>query len=293
MTLTCHLCIDGVNTTFQSVLRSCFYLAKRVFPGFGSCNGHVTAITYGAELNVGGKSRTLGSVCLRILLLFCCYCSTLQHCSVPNVGVLYTQAQDAGLYPAASHGKAGHGTASDVVVGMTETETVTVSSYLGAWSRHARNRPRTLNPKIQLCLRLYWHGVVLLLGSRRADSAGRLRVRPVRPALSPRIADISTTYRHLRVLTELTRRNSRVISLSPDPRRGNSTMFCACTSASWRSHVCASTPTDIFCCLLSVPTALSTSARWSMIYYMPGNATRAPPPGWHGLDASDGSLLSP
>ena len=49
-----------------------FYLAKRVFPGFGSCNGHVTAITYGAELNVGGKSRTLGSVCLRILLLFCC-----------------------------------------------------------------------------------------------------------------------------------------------------------------------------------------------------------------------------
>ena len=69
---------EGVNASMVSTLHSrafCgagFYLAKRVFPGFGSCNGHVTAITYGAELNVGGKSRTLGSVCLRILLLFCC-----------------------------------------------------------------------------------------------------------------------------------------------------------------------------------------------------------------------------
>ena len=44
------------------------------------------------RLNVGGKSLTLGSVCSRILLLFCCYCSTLQHCSVPNVRVLYLWA---------------------------------------------------------------------------------------------------------------------------------------------------------------------------------------------------------
>ena len=64
-------------------------LPKQVFPAFGSCNGHVTAITSEAELNVGGKSLTLGSVCSRILLLFCCYCSTLQHCSALNVGVLY------------------------------------------------------------------------------------------------------------------------------------------------------------------------------------------------------------
>ena len=52
-----------------------FYLAKRVFPGFGSCNGHVTAITSEAELNVKGN----------FLLLFCCYCSTLQHCSALKV----------------------------------------------------------------------------------------------------------------------------------------------------------------------------------------------------------------
>ena len=66
------------------------------FQGFGGCNVHdvttkfsgqrigflVSAfknatITYGAEHNVGGESLTLGSVCSRILLLFCCYC--VQH----------------------------------------------------------------------------------------------------------------------------------------------------------------------------------------------------------------------
>ena len=55
-------------------------LPKQVFTAFGSCNGHVTAITSEAELNVKGK----------FLLLFCCYCSTLQHCSALNVGQLYT-----------------------------------------------------------------------------------------------------------------------------------------------------------------------------------------------------------
>ena len=39
----------------------------------------------GVGLNVRGESLTLRSCCLRILLLFCCYCSTLQHGSVPNV----------------------------------------------------------------------------------------------------------------------------------------------------------------------------------------------------------------
>ena len=37
-------------------------LPKQVFTAFGSCNGHVTAITSEAELNVKGK----------FLLLFCC-----------------------------------------------------------------------------------------------------------------------------------------------------------------------------------------------------------------------------
>ena len=40
---------------------------------------------YNVGLNVRGESLTLRSCCSRILLLFCCYCSTLQHCSVPNV----------------------------------------------------------------------------------------------------------------------------------------------------------------------------------------------------------------
>ena len=58
-----------------------FYLAKRVFPGFGSCNGHVTAITYGAELNVGGKSRTLGSVCFMFAdpTVLCCSVVSVKH----------------------------------------------------------------------------------------------------------------------------------------------------------------------------------------------------------------------
>ena len=43
----------------------------------------------GVGLNVRGESLTLRSCCLRILLLFCCYCSTLQHCSVPNVHLPY------------------------------------------------------------------------------------------------------------------------------------------------------------------------------------------------------------
>ena len=61
MTLTCYQCIDGVNATTQHSRGSAFcgavlYLAKRrVFPGFRSCNGHVTTITYGAELiTLGG-----------------------------------------------------------------------------------------------------------------------------------------------------------------------------------------------------------------------------------------------
>ena len=56
-----------------------FCLSKQVFRAFGSCNGHVTAITSGVELNVKGK----------FLLLFCCYCSTLQHCLGLNVGQPY------------------------------------------------------------------------------------------------------------------------------------------------------------------------------------------------------------
>ena len=60
-------------------------LPKQVFTAFGSCNGHVTAITSEAELNVKGK----------FLLLFCCYCSTLQHCSALNVGQLYKYRLDA------------------------------------------------------------------------------------------------------------------------------------------------------------------------------------------------------
>ena len=54
-----------------------FYLAKRVFPGFGSCNGHVTAITYGAELNVGEKSRTLKVVF--VCGSYCCSVVSVKH----------------------------------------------------------------------------------------------------------------------------------------------------------------------------------------------------------------------
>jgi hypothetical protein len=64
------------NATFQSVLRSCFACQNRYFERLGV--GHVTAITSGVELNVKGK----------FLLLFCCYCSTLQHCLGLNVAQL-------------------------------------------------------------------------------------------------------------------------------------------------------------------------------------------------------------
>jgi hypothetical protein len=47
-----HRCV-GVNTTFQSVLRSCFYLAKRVFQGLG-------VVT---DTGTGTSSRREGSVC--------------------------------------------------------------------------------------------------------------------------------------------------------------------------------------------------------------------------------------
>ena len=72
-----YQCIDGdlvFNATFQRAFCGAVLLAKTgissVCVQFGSCNGHVTAITSDAELNVKEK----------FLLLFCCYCSTLQHC---------------------------------------------------------------------------------------------------------------------------------------------------------------------------------------------------------------------
>ena len=55
----------------------------------------VTDVTVGVTVT----SRLHRSYCCsRIPLLFCCYCSTLQHCSVPNVEVLYFSApQTRGL----------------------------------------------------------------------------------------------------------------------------------------------------------------------------------------------------
>ena len=62
--------VIGVQRYVPERSAELFCLSKQVFRAFGSCNGHVTAITSGVELNVKGK----------FLLLFCCYCSTLQHC---------------------------------------------------------------------------------------------------------------------------------------------------------------------------------------------------------------------
>ena len=94
-TLTCFInssMVIGVQRVRSRAERSaelsCFACQKQVFPAFGSCNGHVTAITSEAELNVKGKFLLLSYCCSEILLLFCCYCSTLQHCSALNVGVL-------------------------------------------------------------------------------------------------------------------------------------------------------------------------------------------------------------
>ena len=52
-------------------------LPKQVFPAFGSCNGHVTAITSEAELNVIREN----SYCCPIVVLrsYCCSVVTVQH----------------------------------------------------------------------------------------------------------------------------------------------------------------------------------------------------------------------
>ena len=55
--------------------------------------GRFSNLANSSFINVRGESRTLRSCCSRILLLFCCYCSTLQHCSVPNVHQPYLKSR--------------------------------------------------------------------------------------------------------------------------------------------------------------------------------------------------------
>ena len=73
-----------------------FYLAKRVFPGFGSCNGHVTAITYGAELNVGGKSRTFEVVF--VCGSYCCSVVSVKHFNTVKSPTLGCSSGDVVIY---------------------------------------------------------------------------------------------------------------------------------------------------------------------------------------------------
>ena len=85
--------------------------------------GGVPSTRTGGSLTLGGGSLTLRNCCSRILLLFCCYCSTLQHCSAPNVRQLYLRCPTSAALPLTAYSAAftEHTTDRDLVAPRSNT----------------------------------------------------------------------------------------------------------------------------------------------------------------------------